>query len=116
MTREEFLITLTLLEVKEKGGEFRIKGFLIDYIKSPLNDYILIKGKIPYFLAKIIYEECGKYALDPGHEFLHPHEEEGHPTSCYITQIKITTPLALKYVIETIRDYPFINEWAIGNY
>ena len=116
MIREEFLTTLKLLDVKEKGGEFRIKGFLLDYIRSPIFDYVLVKGKIPYFLAKVIYDEAEKYSLDT-YYFKCVYEDKNHPIGkTYITQIKITSPEALQFVIQTIRDYPFINEWAIGNY
>ena len=117
MTRDEFLTTLRLLKVKSHDNEFRIKGFLLDYIKSPISDYVFLKGKIPYFLAKVIYEDGAKYNLHPDFNFEHPYEDKEHPTNkMYVTQIKITSIEELVLVINTIRDYPFINEWAIGNY
>ena len=57
MTRDSFLTTLKLLDVQEKGREFRIKGFRLNYIHSPIYDYVMLEGKIPYSLAKAIYEQ-----------------------------------------------------------
>lgn len=117
MIREEFLTTLKLLDVKEKGGEFRIKGFLLEYVRSPIFDYVLLKGKIPYSLAKAIYEQHKKYKIDMEHFIFSPYEDKDDPIEkFYIDRITIKSVEALQFVIETIREYPIINEWAIGNY
>ncbi len=116
MTRGEILTVLKLLDVRERGYEFRIKGFLLDYVKSPTSDYVMLRGKIPYSLAKAIYEEANKYRLDT-YYFNCAYEDNTNPINKkYITQIKIDSVEALKFVIETVREHPFINEWAIGNY
>ena len=118
MTREEFLTTLKLINIKEKGGEFRIKGFLLDYIRSPISDYVLLKGRIPYSLAKTIYAQYKTYHFsitDP--EFQCPkYDENARVEKYYVSRIQINSPEALKFVIEAVRNHPFINEWAIGNY
>lgn len=118
MTNSEFITTLKLLDVKEKGGEFRIKGFLLDYTKSPLYDYVMLKGRIPYSLAKTIYDQAEKYQLDINYfKYFYICEDKTHPIEKkYIDRIKIDSVEALKFVIETVREHPFINEWAIGNY
>ena len=113
MTRGEFLTVLKLLDVRELGGEFRIKGFLLECVHSPISDYVMLKGKIPYSLAKVIYEEVNKYKLDT-YYFNCAHEDNTNQK--YITQIKIQSVEALRFVIETVREHSFINEWAIGNY
>lgn len=113
MTRGEFLTALKLLDVKELGGEFRIKGFLLDYIRSPISDYVMLKGKIPYSLAKAIYEEANKCKLDT---YYLNYAYEDNTNQKYFTRIKIESVEALKFVIETVRKHSFINEWAIGNY
>ena len=116
MTHGEFLTTLNLLNVKEKGGEYRIKGFLLGYINSPITGYVILNGKIPYSLAKAIYEEAEKYKLDKIY-LRFTFEDNTNPIEkTYINRIQIDSPEALKFVIETIRENPFINEWAIGNY
>ena len=116
MTREEFLTTLKLLNVEERGGEFRIKGFLLGYINSSITGYVILNGKIPYSLAKAIYEEAEKYKLDKSY-LLFTYEDNTNPIEkTYINRIQIDSPEALKFVIETVREHPFINEWAIGNY
>lgn len=116
MTYDVFLWTLKFLNVHQHNREFRIKGFLIEHIHSPIRDYILVKGKIPYSLAKAIYKESEKYRLDT-YYFKCAYEDNKNPIEKnYITQIKIESPEALKFVVETIREHPFINEWAIGNY
>lgn len=116
MTHDSFLTTLKLLDVKERGREFRIKGFLLEYVHSPIIDYAWLRGKIPYSLAKAIYEQAEKYKLDTYYSKC-IHEDNNNPIDKkYITQIKIDSEEALKFVIETVREHPFINEWAIGNY
>lgn len=116
MTRGEFLTTLKLLDVKEKGGEYRIKGFLLDYINSPITGYVMLKGKIPFSLAKAICEQAEKYKLDK-YYFNGTYDDPTNPIEKkYIDRIKIDSVEALKFVIETVREHPFINEWAIGNY
>lgn len=116
MTRGEFLTVLKLLDVRELGGEFRIKGFLLELIYSPISDYVMLKGKIPYSLAEVIYQEANKYKLDT-YYFNRAYEDTTAPINKkYIDQIKIESAEALKFVIETVREHPFINEWAIGNY
>lgn len=113
MTRGEFLTVLKLLDVKEHGGEFRIKGFLLELIHSPVSDYVMLKGKIPYSLAEVIYQEANKYKLNP---YCFNIAYTDNTNQKYIDQIKIDSVEALKFVIETVREHPFINEWAIGNY
>ena len=116
MTHTEFLTTLKLLDIKEKGGEFRIKGFLLEYVKSPISDYVLLKGKIPFSLSKAIYEKATTYRLD-NYYFGCTYEDPTNPIEKkYIDRIKIDSVEGLKFVIETVREHPFINEWAIGNY
>lgn len=113
MTRGEFLTVLKLLDVKERGGEFRIKGFLLELIHSPIADYVMLRGKIPYSLAEVIYQEANKYRLDT-YYFNGAYEDNNNQK--YLNGIKIDSVEALKFVIETVREHPFINEWAIGNY
>lgn len=117
MTQQEFEAVLKIMNVKKFDDEYRIKGFLLTYIKSPFSDYILLKGKIPYSLAQIIYNSQNPNHLKPELEFQIPHKDEQHPIiKQYITRIKITSSAELCFVIDTIREQPFINEWAIGNY
>ena len=113
MTREEFLTVLKILDVKEHGGEFRIKGFLLEYVRSPISDYVMLQGKIPYSLAEVIYQEANKYKLNP---YCFNIAYKDNTNQKYIDRIKIDSDEALKFIIETIREHPFINEWAIGNY
>lgn len=116
MTHSEFLTTLKLLDVKEKGGEYRIKGFLLGYVNSPIIGYVSLLGKIPYSLASAIYEQAKEYRLDT-YYFNCTYEDTTNPIEKkYINRIKIDSVEALRFVIETIREHPFINEWAIGNY
>ena len=116
MTQEVYLTVLKLLDVKERAGEFRIKGFLLEYVRSSISNYVMLKGKIPYSLAEAIYKEANKYKLDT-YYFNCAYEDNTNPISKkYISQIKIDSVEALKFVIETVREHPFINEWAIGNY
>jgi len=117
MKRDVFLTTLKLLDVKEKGGEFRIKGFLLEFILTPTYEFVALTGKIPYSLAKAIYEQHERYSIDMDREFNRPIEDKNSPfEKLYIDQIKFNSPEALKFVVETVREHPFINEWAIGNY
>lgn len=118
MLKIEFITALNMLNVKERGGEFRIKGFLLDYIASPITDYVMLKGRIPYSLAKTIYEQAEKYQLDISYfKYCYICEDKTHPIEKkYIDRIKIDSIEALKFVVETVREHPFINEWAIGNY
>lgn len=113
MTRGEFLTVLKLLDVKERGGEIRIKGFLLDYVHSPIVDYVMLRGKIPYSLAEVIYQEANKYRLDT---YYFNCAYEDNTNQKYLDRIKIDSVEALKFVIETVREQSFINEWAIGNY
>ena len=118
MTREEFLATLKLLDVKKYGGEFRIKGFLLDFTPSKIADYVMLKGRIPYSLAKTIYDQAEKYQLDTTYfKYFYICKDKTHPIEeRYIDRIKIDSVDALKFIIETIFEHPYINEWAIGNY
>lgn len=115
MTRDEFLTMLNQIDVKEKGGQFRIKGFFLEYVPSPINSYVLLKGRIPYSLAQAIYEQAKKYRLDTSY-FMFVYEDDNPIEKKYIDRIKVDSVEALKFVIETVREHPFINEWAIGNY
>jgi hypothetical protein len=116
MNKTQVRTTYQLLNVKERGGEYRIKGFLLDYIPSPITDYVMLKGRIPFSLAEAIYEQHVKYRLDI-YYFNCSYEDPNHPIEKkYIDRIKIDSVEALKFVIETIREHPYINEWAIGNY
>ena len=114
MTRGEFLTVLKLLDIKERGGEFRLKGFVLEYVHSPISDYVMLKGQIPYSLAEVIYQEANKYRLDTF--YFNYACKEDNTNQKYLERIKIDSVEALEFVIETVRKHPFINEWAIGNY
>jgi hypothetical protein len=113
MTQQEFEVALKFLNVKKYDDEYRLKGFLISFFKSPISSYVLIKGKIPYSMAEILYSKLSKNNI----EFLRPYEDDQHPTTKkYIKKVEIHSIDELRFAVDTIREQPFINEWAIGNY
>ena len=117
MTPQEFETALKSMNVQKFDDEYRIKGFLLSYVKSHLSDYVLLKGKIPYSLAKFVYDTQKPNHLTPDIDYLLPRQDEQHPIiKKYITKIRINNIDELCFVIDTIREHPFINEWAIGNY
>jgi len=116
MIYKEFTCALKMLNVNSYDDEYRIKGFLLTFVKAPNSSYISLKGKIPYPLAQAINEK-GNLKIDMGIRFLHPYEDETVVIfKKYITNIKINSVEALQIVIEIIRAHPYINKWAIGNY
>ena len=75
MIYKEFTCALKMLNVNRYDYEYRIKGFLLTFIKAPSSGYVSLKGKIPYSLAQAINEK-GNPQIDMGIRFLHPYEDE----------------------------------------
>ena len=123
-------------KIFELGGERRLYGFLFEY-RGGGREYIGVRGRIPYTLAKKINcDPLNKMKIcinggSAGWKLLEclKHDEkdyvsdeearqlidDGKGDEMYIEYYHIWTIEGLKHVINCIREYGKINKWAIGN-
>ena len=103
MTRIEFLTTLKLHGLKEKGGKVKIKDFSLSYSWLPFSDHAILKGKFPTSLVNALYERSKQYDLDiTSSTFRHRHHHHDDDSINKEYRVEIKTNAALTFVIKTV--------------
>ena len=101
MEKSEFRIALKQKKVESFGGEYRIKGFKLIFSDS----YAKVRGKIPLPLVAKIYKKDMSELIT----------ENDDGQNCFMKECRVSEFDDLLHMIDSIREMPYTNEWAIGN-
>ena len=143
ISKKEVELALKLLNVAKHDGEYRIKGFKLEFTKIWDKECITLNGKIPLPLAESIDKNRKQLSIWYGTDCYHSStiienarsmvrcqmiqhhgldidaayefEKQLPVEKLYITQIATDSIDGLTFIIEKVRETNIINEWAIGN-